>query len=1623
MNNTVNRASLGAKKNKIFKSGFCEKLKLLLIPIGLLIGNFTTQVWGNVINSSSGANAYFDNTNSNWSNSVWYFGIGQDKKNVTLWQMGEIEHTKLIKVGLDKWDNADFFFVSNPNNTWGETTYEHMSGNVTQTTGEYRAPVEGNYTFDKDHYYLLIPAGGSHETSFSCTHKGTSYTAIGQFDQTVNVVVNGNSSPSTSPASISIKSYYWSAWDAVTESTATDITQGGTTITKTWANAAYTAETTMQVTSTQSGYNFVGWYDAATGGSLVSDANPYTYYPREANTLYARFENIYVISVSAGDHGTITTGAGNITAGYYTNPTITAETYGDNKDQYRFEKWVCTGGASVANANSATTTVSATSTGTVTAKFVSVWCLKGGNSASEDGSDALGDWKVNNSLDYTGTSYVYSASIPLAANTTYEFQLWDYPNSTWYRYGGSNSYTLAFIGQTDASLALHSPDESNKMNLRVLTAGEGNYTFTWNSNTKTLTVGYPTVTHPSSDYVYFKDVLNWSSNISAHVFTDSNNPKTGWNRVPLMSSFSFGGETYYYAALGGETSCLFASGTDTPGTKTDDLTEASLNKGKWYNPSTKTWNPFTISVTLNNQGATTPGAANVTATYNAAMPSIEANKPSKTGYDFQGYYASTGGSGTQYYTNTGASAHVWDQTCASPRIYAHWTQIMVSEIALDHTDESLYKGETLTITPTVTPDNALNKDVNWSTSAEGVATVENGVVTAVAPGTATITATAADGSGITANCEITVGYKVTYDANGESGSVPNDATYYANNASVTVLGNTGPLSKEDYTFRCWNTQADGYGTDYAPGATFNITDNTTLYAKWTKNDYIGKYTFHYGTSTGGGVNDFAGTWTVRAFPDEPSRTMGTIEDYTNYYDLTGFTIPDPSTAPHYFIGYEGWPKTQLGEHSATPSKVRAWSAKYSENNGYMNVKPGSIVISDGDTKTAVGAVGTLTIENSNRTGGENLNIGFSPNGYVLTIRNSSEEQTRTLSFTKVAGTDEIWETEILNDGLTAAEVAGTFKVGLATASGATDCFQSEWAAASVLNANKDEFVGVVDDNVDNYPDLAAGVKGRFQLVRVYKGGNTLRNKQNFALRYVTMKNWTIDPVLAWSQPGKWSLGHQPTIDEDVVVYHNTTISNNNAVAKRVRIHKDGGYHTLTISPYGGLLVAEDIKAYHESAEDKDDEDYSATTSSDLLIETNSYGNGSLICGSASTTSEATYYFYSKSYKYDTWFVNQFVGIPFVTCDAWDYYGMNIYEYDAEKDDWKTPGSYTLNSFTTYNMINKYNGGATTYTVSGVLSLPGTSGTKTLTCGSRHDVEFNGDGDYMFANSWTAPIDISTITAEDYENILGEVHIFNAGYTDPTSDAKKVIGDLAGQWTVFSFNSAPYLVDPIIPATQAFLITATDEGGWLKLDYGKHVYTPASAGGANTTPTRAPRRNNLSDAPAKLRIKVSNESDIADQIYIFEREDFTEAYDNGWDGTKLLGNITVPQLYTEKGDLKLSIDATPEMDGTLIGFKAGTDDYEYTFSFEYDDDEPLYLYDKETQDFTRISNEATYTFQTKDNAEHSRFALTRSNAPQIVTAFENAEYEAEIRAEKFIENNMLFIRRGDKVYSIDGTQVK
>ena len=82
---------------------------------------------------------------------------------------------------------------------------------------------------------------------------------------------------------------------------------------------------------------------------------------------------------------------------------------------------------------------------------------------------------------------------------------------------------------------------------------------------------------------------------------------------------------------------------------------------------------------------------------------------------------------------------------------------LVTSISLNATNITLYKNETYDLSATVTPSDAIDKSVTWSSSDSNIATVdENGKITAKAIGEVTITAKTNDGSNLSASCKVTV---------------------------------------------------------------------------------------------------------------------------------------------------------------------------------------------------------------------------------------------------------------------------------------------------------------------------------------------------------------------------------------------------------------------------------------------------------------------------------------------------------------------------------------------------------------------------------------------------------------------------------------------------------------------------------------------------------------------------------------------------------------------------------------------------------------------------------------------------------------------------------------------------
>ena len=105
--------------------------------------------------------------------------------------------------------------------------------------------------------------------------------------------------------------------------------------------------------------------------------------------------------------------------------------------------------------------------------------------------------------------------------------------------------------------------------------------------------------------------------------------------------------------------------------------------------------------------------------------------------------------------NFGNCGEVWIDDIEYGEYSANVAPVHATGVTLDKTSASVKQGKTITLTATVEPADAVNKNVTWSSNDASVASVSNGVVTGVATGNAKITVTTEDGSH-TASCTVTV---------------------------------------------------------------------------------------------------------------------------------------------------------------------------------------------------------------------------------------------------------------------------------------------------------------------------------------------------------------------------------------------------------------------------------------------------------------------------------------------------------------------------------------------------------------------------------------------------------------------------------------------------------------------------------------------------------------------------------------------------------------------------------------------------------------------------------------------------------------------------------------------------
>ena len=144
----------------------------------------------------------------------------------------------------------------------------------------------------------------------------------------------------------------------------------------------------------------------------------------------------------------------------------------------------------------------------------------------------------------------------------------------------------------------------------------------------------------------------------------------------------------------------------------------------------------------------------------------------------------------------------------SAKFYKSGAAVSVTGVTVDPTEWEMEVGETKALTATVAPAEATNKAVTWSSDKESVATVdEDGVVTAVAAGTANITVTTTDGSK-TATCAITVNAPAPVSA-----TIDFTTNSWGISEAPTKTVDATEFTSGDYTITLTGSSGNGYYFD------------------------------------------------------------------------------------------------------------------------------------------------------------------------------------------------------------------------------------------------------------------------------------------------------------------------------------------------------------------------------------------------------------------------------------------------------------------------------------------------------------------------------------------------------------------------------------------------------------------------------------------------------------------------------------------------------------------------------------------------------------------------------------------------------------------------------------------
>ncbi len=199
-------------------------------------------------------------------------------------------------------------------------------------------------------------------------------------------------------------------------------------------------------------------------------------------------------------------------------------------------------------------------------------------------------------------------------------------------------------------------------------------------------------------------------------------------------------------------------------------------------------------------------------------------------------------------------------------------------------------------------------------------------------------------------------------------------------------------------------------------------------------------------------------------------------------------------------------------------------------------------------------------------------------------------------------------------------------------------------------------------------------------------------------------------------------------------------------------------------------------------------------------------------------------------------------------------------------------------------------------------------------------------------------------------------------------------------------------------------------------------TYASVVMRNNELQRAPSATNDSIAQQTLSMVNVYGENGADKLWIMTNGNYSDSYDNGFDGLKMEGTALNPQLYAYSNGLKLQINSVPDLNNMLLYFRAGQDN-EYTIKFNHDDK----LVEKYSRIFLHDLTENTVVDVTLNGSEYRFNANSAAGTVarfRILAAQESTSSNKNNLSTLYVNNHKVYVQnlsdKSGRVYLYDIT---